>query len=169
RASAYSFLTHASRTAVLVLCLNLGRTYTFHCGRKSRRTMPTPRVFPLFSSYLTAPLWPGHTSSHFVAIMTIGVEFSLLGVEKKIPLASYSLYRAKFSPRKFSIRFNDSNLTEPHARAAQQLRYMRRDISVRSRRKGPLEGLPAYLSIGGKIYDEQNVCIYCPGFLGCAL
>src|SRR4030095_203473 len=31
------FLPHASRTAVLVLCLNLGRTYTFHCRRKSER------------------------------------------------------------------------------------------------------------------------------------
>src|SRR5262249_29889600 len=37
RVSAYSFLPHASRTAVLVLCLNLGRTYTFHCRRKSKR------------------------------------------------------------------------------------------------------------------------------------
>src|ERR671923_641680 len=28
---------HSSRTAVLVLCLNLGRTYTFHCRRKGKR------------------------------------------------------------------------------------------------------------------------------------
>src|SRR5262245_52188106 len=37
RISAYSFLPHSSRTTVLVLCLNLGRTYTFHCRRKSKR------------------------------------------------------------------------------------------------------------------------------------
>src|SRR5262249_60041977 len=36
RVSAYSFLPHSSRTTVLVLCLNLGRTYTLHCRRKSK-------------------------------------------------------------------------------------------------------------------------------------
>src|SRR5262249_21936738 len=34
RGSAYSFLPHASCTAALVLCLNMGRTYTFHCRSK---------------------------------------------------------------------------------------------------------------------------------------
>src|SRR5262249_9554943 len=31
-----SISPHTSRTTVLVLCLNLGRTYTFHCRRKSQ-------------------------------------------------------------------------------------------------------------------------------------
>src|SRR5215510_13970353 len=56
----------------------------------------------------------------------------------------------------------------PVSRLARRLRYVRRYLSVRSRRKVP-GGASANLSIGGKIYDEQNVCIYCPGFLGCAL
>src|SRR5262245_57914246 len=51
----------------------------------------------------------------------------------------------------------------PVSRLAQRLRYIRRYLSVRVP-----GGVPA-LSIGGKIYDEKYFCIYCPGFLGCAL
>src|SRR5262245_15239099 len=40
RVSPYSFfLSHTSRTTVPVMCLNLGRTYTFHCRRKSQASL----------------------------------------------------------------------------------------------------------------------------------
>src|SRR5262245_60503182 len=40
RVSPYSFfLSHTSRTTVPVMCLNLGRTYTFHCRTKRQASL----------------------------------------------------------------------------------------------------------------------------------
>src|SRR5262249_8280323 len=57
RVSAFSFLTHTSRTAVLVLCLNLAEHNTFHCRRKSKR----PRNGWAFLSMTTRSHQPAST------------------------------------------------------------------------------------------------------------
>src|SRR5262249_21001683 len=43
-------------TAVLVLCLNLGRTYTFHCRRKSQAGFEI--VGLSWSMFRSGPRWP---------------------------------------------------------------------------------------------------------------